>query len=94
MVAWACCWVIPFGVLMGQKPKQTKWIVGPVAAIVLLGFWLERNLLVWPSVIKNDMYSFIGLVPICIALGFGGAFILVFLFYSRVFPSIPTLRDS
>lgn len=94
MVAWACCWLIPFWVLMGQKPKQTNWIVGPVAAIVLLGFWIERNLLVWPSVIKNDMSSFIGLVPVCIALGFCGAFILVFLFYSRVFPSLPTQRSS
>ena len=65
-----------------------------VAAIVLLGFWIERNLLVWPSVIKNDMSSFIGLVPVCIALGFCGAFILVFLFYSRVFPSLPTQRSS
>ena len=94
MVAWACCWLIPFWVLMGQKPKKTGWIVGPVAACVLLGFWIERNLLVWPSVIKNDMYSFIGLVPLCIAAGFCGAFILVFLFYSRVFPSLPTEHSS
>ncbi|MAI80549.1 MAG: hypothetical protein CL917_16530 [Deltaproteobacteria bacterium] len=94
MVTWACCWLIPFWVLMGQKPKQTKWIVGPVAAIVLFGFWIERNLLVWPSVVKNDMSAFIGLIPICIALGFVGGFILVFLFYSRVFPSLPTVRRS
>jgi hypothetical protein len=94
MVVWACCWLIPFWVLMGQRPKTTSWIVGPVAAIVLAGFWVERNLLVWPSVVKGDMTAFMGLIPICIGLGFLGAFILVFLFYSRVFPSLSTARQS
>lgn len=94
MVVWACCWLIPFWVLMGQRAKTTSWIVGPVAAIVLAGFWVERNLLVWPSVVKGDMTAFTGLIPICIGLGFLGAFILVFLFYSRVFPSLSTARQS
>jgi len=94
MTVWACCWLIPFWVLMGQRPKTTTWIVGPVAFIVLVGFWVERNLLVWPSVVKNDMTAFLGLIPFCIGLGFVGAFVLVFLFYSRVFPSLPTAPKS
>jgi hypothetical protein len=94
MTVWACCWLVPFWVLMGQRPKTTSWIVGPVAFIVLVGFWVERNLLVWPSVVKNDMTAFLGLIPFCIALGFVGAFILVFLFYSRVFPSLPIAPKS
>jgi len=94
MTVWACCWLVPFWLLMGQRPKTTSWIVGPVAFIVLVGFWLERNLLVWPSVVKNDMTAFLGLIPFCIALGFVGAFILVFLFYSRVFPSLPIAPKS
>jgi hypothetical protein len=88
MVVWLCIWLIPFWVLLGARPKKTPWIVGPVAAIVLFGFWLERNLLIWPSVIKDDMTSFLGFIQIGIGLGFLGAFILVFLVYSRVFPSI------
>ncbi len=92
MTVWACCWLIPFWVLMGQRPKTTSWIVGPVAFIVLTGFWIERNLLVWPSVVKNDMTAFVGLIPFCIGLGFVGAFVLVFLFYSRVFPSLALAR--
>ena len=94
MTVWACCWLIPFWVLMGQRPKTTSWIVGPVAFIVLTGFWIERNLLVWPSVVKDDMTAFVGLIPLCIGLGFVGAFVLVFLFYSRVFPSLATARQS
>jgi hypothetical protein len=88
MIVWTCCWIVPFWVLLGQRPKQTSWIVGPVAAIVLLGLWLERNLLIWPSVIKDDMTSFLGLIPLGIGVGFLGAYALVFLVYSRVFPSL------
>ena len=74
---------------MGRPPaKKTTWILGPVAAIMLFGFWLERNLLIWPSVIKNDSTSYLGVAQILIALGFFGAYGLVFLFYTRVFPTI------
>jgi hypothetical protein len=88
MSVWACIWVIPFWVLLGERPKKTPWILGPVACIVLLGFWLERNLLVWPSVIKGDMTSWLGPIQLGIAAGFAGAFLLVFLIYTRVFPSV------
>ncbi len=88
MTAWVCSWIIPFWVLMGQRPKKTPWILGPVAAIVLFGLWLERNLLIWPSVIKDDSLSWLGPFQILIALGFAGAFAAVFQIYSRVFPTI------
>ncbi len=88
MAVWACNWLIPFWVLLGQRPKKTPWIAGPVAGLLLLGLWLERNLLVWPSVIKGDMLSWFGPIQIGVALGFLGLFLGVVLFYSRVFPTI------
>ena len=94
MVVWALCWIIPFWVLLGQKPKMTKWIVGPVSLGVIVGIWLERNLLIWPSIVKDDMTAFLGMIPLGIGLGFTGAFILVFLFYSRVFPSFSLAEES
>ncbi|MFP6654168.1 MAG: hypothetical protein VCB25_00975, partial [Myxococcota bacterium] len=94
MAVWACIWVIPFFVLLGQRPKKTPWIAGPVAATMLFGFWLERNLLIWPSVIKSDMLSWFGMIQVGIALGFFGLFMLVVLYYSRVFPTVATaVRD-
>jgi len=90
MATWMCNWIIPFWVLLGARPKKTPWILGPVAAIVLLGFWLERNLLVWPSVIKEGHGGLVALGPIQlgIAAGFLGAFVLVYLIYTRVFPGL------
>jgi len=88
MAVWGLNWLIPFWVLLGQRPKKTPWIAGPVAGLLLFGLWLERNLLVWPSVIKGDMLSWFGLIQIGVALGFSGLFLLVVLYYSRVFPTV------
>jgi len=88
MTVWTCSWIIPFWVLLGQRPKKTPWIAGPVAGILLLGMWLERNLLIWPSVVKDDNTAWMGLLPLSIAAGFFGAFVLVYLTYARVFPAL------
>jgi hypothetical protein len=92
MAAWAGCWIIPFGVLLAAAPKRRWYILGPVAGVMLLGFWLERNVLVWPSLAPDDGYSWLGPVQLGIAAGFFGAFTLVFLIYSRIFPTLPISR--
>jgi len=88
LCVWACNWIIPFWVLLGQRPKRTPAILGGVAAIVCLGFWLERNVLVWPSLVPENGNAWLGALQIAIAAGFLGAFALVYLLYTRVFPSL------
>jgi hypothetical protein len=88
LTAWACCWIIPFFVLLGQRPKKTPAILGSVGAIVCLGFWLERNTLVWPSLVPNDGSAWVGVIQLGTALGFAGAFGLLYLYYARVFPGL------
>ena len=39
--------------------------------------------------VPGDGSSWFGPVQLGIALGFGGAFILVYLIFSRVFPTLP-----
>lgn len=89
LAAWVGCWITPFWVLLGERPKKTPVILGGVSAIMLLGFWLERNALVWPSLVPGDGSAWLGPVQIGISLGFLGAFALVFLIFSRVFPTLP-----
>ena len=93
MVAWAGCWIIPFWVLLGEAPKRSWYILGPVTVAMLLGFFIERNVLVWPSLLPDDGLSWVGAVQFGIAAGFLGAFALVFLVYSRIFPTLPTPRQ-
>ena len=94
LAAWVGCWITPFWVLLGQRPKKTPAILGPVAAVVLLGFWLERNALVWPSLVPDDGMAWLGPIQIGISLGFLGAFTLVFLVFSRIFPTLPLPKSS
>ncbi|MCG8591792.1 MAG: hypothetical protein MJE66_21050 [Proteobacteria bacterium] len=94
MTVWACIWILPFWLLLGQKPKQTWWWLGGVATVMLIGFWLERNLLIWPSVVKGDGGAWFGAIQLGIAAGFLGAFILVFQIYTRLFPTLVVPKRS
>ncbi len=89
LAAWIGCWIVPFWMLLGQQPKRTPAILGGVSAVVLFGFWLERNALVWPSLVPDDDAAWIGPIQIGIALGFLGAFALVYLTFIRIFPTLP-----
>jgi hypothetical protein len=88
LFAWLCIWVIPFWCLLGQRPKRTWWFVASIAAVSAFGFWVERNVLVWPSLAPQDTWAWLGWIQIGIALGFQGAFLLVYLTFTRVFPSL------
>ncbi len=89
LFAWICIWVIPFWFLLGQRPKRTGWFLGAVATISAFGFWVERNVLIWPSLAPDDTWAFLGVVQIGIALGFLGAFALTYLVFTRIFPALP-----
>jgi Ni/Fe-hydrogenase subunit HybB-like protein len=94
LFAWICIWVIPFWFLLGQRPKRTGWLLASVAALSALGFWVERNVLVWPSLVPEDTWAFLGWIQIGVALGFLGAFSLTFLVFTRVLPSLPVPQRS
>ena len=89
MAVWFGCWWVPFWVLLGQRAKKTPAILGSVALIVLIGFWLERNVLIWPSLVPEDGMAWLGPIQLGIAAGFLGGFVLVFLVFSRIFPTPP-----
>lgn len=94
LFAWICIWVIPFWLLLGQKPKRTYWWVGSVAGISVLGFWVERNVLIWPSLVPDDTWAFLGGIQVGVALGFAGIFGLAWLVYTRVFPSLSVPKGA
>ena len=74
--------------------RQVPQVLGAVSVVSLVGFWLERNALVWPSLQPHDDGAWLGVIQIGIALGFLGAFVLVYLVFSRIFPTLPLpVRD-
>jgi len=100
LFAWLCCWVVPFWVLLGAKPKKTPAILGSVATIVLIGFWVERFILVTPSlvppaaVLGGAPIHLIGVIEIGTSLGFIGLFGLAFLAFARGFPGVLAPRKG
>jgi hypothetical protein len=87
--AWICIWVIPFWFLLGQVPKKTWWFVSSVATVSLIGFWIERNVLIWPSLEPKTSLAFLGPQQCAVALGFVGAFAFVSMLYRSRFMAVP-----
>ncbi|MFB3148732.1 MAG: hypothetical protein ACE10J_08740 [Thermodesulfobacteriota bacterium] len=88
-LAWAVltfCFIFPFLALMPRTNKIVKPIVVFIAGVSLIGFWLDKFVLVVPS-LSNTIN--IGITQILITLGFLGAFVMMFLLFMRAFPSIP-----
>ena len=67
-------WAIPFIALMSQRSKKTPLVLGTVAALGLVGMWLERYVLVVPS-LSPDAIPF-GPTQFLISLGFFGLFLI------------------
>ncbi len=59
-----------------------------ICALVVVGMWLERYLLVVPSVWSEDWVPFGGL-EVLITLGFLAAAALCYLGFVRTFPLLP-----
>lgn len=47
---FALCWVLPFIILLGKKPKMNPRIVSAVGVLILLGFYFEKWLMIGVAV--------------------------------------------
>ena len=65
-------WALPFAVLLSREAKRNRSIVGGVAAIVLLGRWIDLYLMIMPPVVGEHPH--IGLWEIGLLAGGAGLF--------------------
>ncbi|MDQ3556965.1 MAG: hypothetical protein M3409_09360 [Gemmatimonadota bacterium] len=83
--------VLPFFGLLTRPPKKVPTIVATFAALILVGHWLERFLLIAPSLYEEGHGGLpLGLPEIGIALGFGALFVGTYLWFLRTFPLLPS----
>ena len=80
------CFIFPFASLMPRTNKIVKPILVFIASVSVTGFWLEKYVLIMPSL--SDKID-IGIMQILITLGFLGMFVFMFLLFVRAFPTIP-----
>ncbi len=80
------CFVIPFAGLIGRKAKMTPWILRVFATVILLGLWLERYMMVVPSI--HDGYPTITLLEPTAGFFFLGLFLWSIRWFLSTFPAI------
>jgi hypothetical protein len=66
------CFLLPFAGLMGIKPKKTPAILATFALISLMGLWIDRYVLVVPSVVQSPAGLPLGWQELLITIGFFG----------------------
>lgn len=78
--------LVPFWGLIWVKSKTTPLTFTLFSAISLGGMWLERYLLVQPSL--TDGGPMLGMPEIGVTLGFLGLYLLAYGWFARVFPMV------
>jgi len=79
--------LIPFAGLLGVAPKKAPITLGVLASISFVALWLERYLLVTPSVTLEAGPVF-GLPELGPMLLFVGLFLFCYAIFSRTFPMV------
>jgi len=80
------CFLVPFVGLISRKPKMTPWLLRLFATVILVGLWLERYLMVVPSIHDGD--PTITLWEPAIGLLFLGLFLWSVRWFLATFPAV------
>jgi hypothetical protein len=80
--------VIPFLIFLSRRAKQIPWVVFFVGILISAGLWIERYILVVPSVWSGTHPPF-GWIEMGITGGFLGAAGLSYLFFLQNFSVLP-----
>ena len=90
-VAWtvfAMAFVIPFVVLLSRRVKTTPRALAAIAIVCFVGMWLERFILVSPSLWHGEGLP-LGPIEILVTLGTAGLFGWSYSTFLTVFPVVP-----
>jgi hypothetical protein len=85
-LALVLCFVVPFAGLIGRRAKMTPWLLRTFATVILLGLWLERYLMVVPSI--HDGGPTITFLEPAIGLFFLGLFSWSVRWFLVTFPAV------
>ncbi len=88
LVILTTCFVLPFVILLSNAVKKRPHLLLPVACLVFVGMWLERYLLVVPTLWHGDNPP-LGFPEFMITLTFLSGFVLLYLAFIERFPVLP-----
>lgn len=82
---------IPFVTFLSRTAKETAWIILAVGTLIAAGLWLERYVLVVPSLWHGKGVPF-GWLEIGVTVGFLGAAGLSYVLFLQHFPMLPAVK--
>jgi hypothetical protein len=80
--------LIPFLVFLSHRAKQVPWIMLTLGVLIAAGLWLERYVLVVPSLWHQEGLPF-GWIEAGVTAGFLGAAALSYAFFLQNFSVVP-----
>jgi len=86
VLAIVLCFVVPFAGLISRKAKMTPWVLRLFATVILVGLWLERYLMVVPSI--HDGNPTLTVFEPAIGLLFLGLFFASVRWFLTTFPAV------
>mgnify|MGYP006172265237 CR=1 FL=1 len=86
--------VLPFFGLLGVRPKKTPAILASFAGVILLGLWLERYVLVYPTLYPGADAIPFGIAEIGAALLMGGLLIAALGWFASRFPILQVWQPA
>ena len=85
-VVLSCCFFFPFVSLIPRTTKVVNQLTIFIAVVSLSGLWLEKYVLIVPSISEGIHFGFI---EVLITAGFASGFVLTFLYFIKSFPIMP-----
>jgi hypothetical protein len=85
---FAMAFVIPFVVLLSRAVKTNPRGLTIIACVAFIGMWLERFILVSPSLWHGDGVP-LGLIELLVSVGVGGLFAWSYTTFLQTFPVLP-----
>lgn len=82
-----CVFWLPFGALIFAPVKRNWWSLLLVAAVINVGVWINRYLLIVPARLENHT-PFSSLSELILVVGLFSGFMLMFLLSFKIFPMI------
>jgi len=87
---WAmiiCTFVIPIASLIFVKIKQTWWTMTLLAIVINIGIWLNRYLIVIPSIVEGH-HPFMSFLEVTMTVSLLSGFLLILLIFINIFPMV------
>ena len=87
------CFVIPFAGLIGRRPKMNPRTLGLFCTVILVGLWLERYLLIAPSLLHEGDPAMAWYHPV-VSLMFAGLFLFSVRWFWTTFPVLQVWQPA